>query len=142
MNDEKLRIGIDVGSTTVKLAVLNAENKLIYKRYSRHLSNIFEKIDSIVENCNKRVPTGVLNEIMSQAVALHEPPSDKGKRLRLYYMTQVAVGPPTFVIFVNDKELMHFSYQRYLENQIREVFGFSGTSIKIIVRQRNEKESV
>ena len=74
---------------------------------------------------------------MSQAVAMHEPPSDKGRRLRLYYMTQVAVGPPTFVLFVNDKELMHFSYQRYIENQIRETFDFSGTSIKLIIRERN-----
>ena len=117
-----------------------ADIMFISAETGQRLSGIFTKIDSIVENCKKRVSTGVLNEIMSQAVAMHEPPSDKGKRLRLYYMTQVAVGPPTFVIFVNDKELMHFSYQRYLENQIREAFDFSGTSIKIIVRQRNEKE--
>ncbi|MBO4411885.1 MAG: ribosome biogenesis GTPase Der [Lachnospiraceae bacterium] len=106
----------------------------------QRLGSLFTKVDAIVENCKKRVSTGVLNEIMSQAVALHEPPSDKGRRLRLYYMTQVAVGPPTFVVFVNDKELMHFSYQRYLENQIREAFDFSGTSIRIIIRERNEKE--
>ncbi len=117
-----------------------ADIMFISAETGQRLSSIFTKIDSIVENCKKRVSTGVLNEIMSQAVAMHEPPSDKGKRLRLYYMTQVAVGPPTFVVFVNDKELMHFSYQRYLENQIREAFDFSGTSIKIIVRQRNEKE--
>ena len=106
----------------------------------QRLGSLFTKIDSIVENCRKRVSTGVLNEIMSQAVAMHAPPSDKGRRLRLYYMTQVAVGPPTFVLFVNDKELMHFSYQRYIENQIRETFDFSGTSIKLIIRERNEKE--
>ena len=106
----------------------------------QRLGSLFTKIDSIVENCKKRVSTGVLNEIMSQAVAMHEPPSDKGRRLRLYYMTQVAVCPPTFVLFVNDKELMHFSYQRYIENQIRETFDFSGTSIKLIIRERNEKE--
>ena len=106
----------------------------------QRLGNIFSKVDEILENCTLRISTGVLNEIMAQAVAMHEPPSDKGKRLRLYYMTQVAVGPPTFVIFVNDKKLMHFSYQRYIENQIRETFGFKGTSIKIIIRERNEKE--
>ena len=117
-----------------------AEILFVSAETGQRFPNIFAKIDSIVENCKKRVSTGVLNEIMSQAVALHEPPSDKGRRLRLYYMTQVAVGPPTFVIFVNDKELMHFSYQRYLENNIREAFDFSGTSIKLIIRERNEKE--
>ena len=84
--------------------------------------------------------TGVLNEILSEAVAMQQPPSDKGKRLKIYYMTQVAVKPPTFVIFVNDKELMHFSYTRYLENKIRDAFGFAGTSLKFIVRERGEKE--
>ena len=106
----------------------------------QRLSQIFDKVDEIVEACSLRVGTGVLNEIVSQATAMHEPPSDKGKRLRIYYSTQVAVGPPTFVFFVNDKKLMHFSYQRYLENQIRETFGFRGTSIKIIIRERNEKD--
>ena len=106
----------------------------------QRLSQIFDKVDEIVEACNLRVGTGVLNEIISQAAAMHEPPSDKGKRLRIFYSTQVAVGPPTFVFFVNDKKLMHFSYERYLENQIRETFGFRGTSIKIIIRERSEKE--
>ncbi len=117
-----------------------ADIMFISAETGQRLGGVFTKIDSIVDNCKKRVSTGVLNEIMSQAVAMHEPPSDKGRRLRLYYMTQVAVGPPTFVLFVNDKELMHFSYQRYIENQIREAFDFSGTSIKMIVRERNEKE--
>ena len=85
-----------------------------------------------------RVATGVLNEIMTEAVAMQQPPSDKGKRLRLYYITQVAVKPPTFVIFVNDKELMHFSYTRYLENRIRDTFGFKGTALKFIIRERKE----
>ena len=87
-----------------------------------------------------RVSTGVLSEIMSEAVAMPQPPSDKGKRLRLYYITQVGVKPPTFVIFVNDKELMHFSYTRYIENQIRETFGFKGTPLKFIIRERKDKE--
>ncbi len=106
----------------------------------QRLSNIFEDVDVIISNRNMRISTGVLNEIITQATALKQPPSDKGRVLRIYYATQVAVGPPTFVFFVNDKKLMHFSYERYLENQIREAFGFYGTSIKIILRERNEKE--
>ena len=87
------------------------------------------------------VTTGVLNEILMEATAMQQPPSDKGKRLKIYYMTQVAVKPPSFVIFVNDKELMHFSYQRYLENKIRESFGFKGTSLKFFVRERKERDN-
>ncbi len=106
----------------------------------QRLNRLFEVIDMVMENQTLRVATGVLNEIMSEAVALQQPPSDKGKRLRLYYITQVAVKPPTFVIFVNDKELMHFSYTRYIENKIREAFGFKGTSLKFIIRERKDKE--
>ena len=104
------------------------------------MNKLFEMIDVVIENQSLRVSTGVLNEIMAEAVALQQPPSDKGKRLKLYYITQVAVKPPTFVIFVNDKELMHFSYTRYIENKIREAFGFRGTSLKFIIRERKEKE--
>lgn len=107
----------------------------------QRLPKLFDYIDTVIQNQNLRVQTGVLNEIMSEAVALQQPPSDKGKRLKLYYITQVAVKPPTFVIFVNDKELMHFSYTRYIENKIREAFGFKGTSLKFIIRERKEKES-
>ena len=102
------------------------------------MTKIFEKIDLVIQSRTLRIQTGVLNEIMSEAVALQQPPSDKGKRLRLYYITQVGVKPPTFVIFVNDKELMHFSYTRYIENQIREAFGFKGTPLKFIIRERKE----
>ena len=84
------------------------------------------------------VATGVLNEIVTEAVAMQQPPTDKGKRLKIYYVTQVAVKPPTFVVFVNDKNLMHFSYTRYLENRIRETFGFRGTALKFITRERKE----
>ena len=94
----------------------------------------------MIENCALRVGTGVLNEIMTEAVAMQQPPSDKGKRLRLYYITQASVKPPTFVIFVNDKELMHFSYTRYIENQIRNAFGFKGTPLKFIIRERKENQ--
>ena len=104
------------------------------------ISRMFETIDAVIENQTLRIQTGVLNEILSEAVAMQQPPSDKGKRLKIYYMTQVAVKPPTFVIFVNDKELMHFSYTRYLENKIRDAFGFAGTSLKFIIRERGEKE--
>lgn len=106
----------------------------------QRLNKLFDLIDMVSENHAMRVATGVLNEIMTEAVALQQPPADKGKRLRLYYITQVAVKPPTFVIFVNDKELMHFSYTRYIENQIRETFGFRGTPLRFIIRERNEKE--
>jgi len=106
----------------------------------QRLPKLFETIDMVSENHAMRVATGVLNEIMSEAVAMQQPPTDKGKRLRLYYITQVAVKPPTFVIFVNDKELMHFSYTRYIENQIRETFGFKGTPLKFIIRERGEEK--
>ena len=95
----------------------------------QRMEKLFELIDMVRENQTLRVATGVLNEIVTEAVAMQQPPSDKGKRLKIYYVTQVAVKPPTFVIFVNDKELMHFSYTRYLENKIREAFGFRGTSL-------------
>ena len=87
-----------------------------------------------------RVATGVINEIVTEAVAMQQPPTDKGKRLKIYYVTQVSVKPPTFVIFVNDKNLMHFSYTRYLENRIRDTFGFRGTALKFITRERKENE--
>ena len=118
-----------------------AEMIFISAKTGQRLNKLFELIDMVIENQSMRIATGVLNEIMTEAVALQQPPSDKGKRLKLYYITQVSVKPPTFVIFVNDKELMHFSYTRYIENKIREAFGFRGTSLKFIIRERKEKES-
>jgi GTP-binding protein len=118
-----------------------AEFVFISAKTKQRFPKMFEMIDMVRQNQTLRVATGVLNEIMTEAVALQQPPSDKGKRLRLYYMTQVAVKPPTFVIFVNDKALMHFSYKRYIENKIREAFGFKGTSLKFIIRERSGKES-
>ena len=115
-----------------------AEITFISALTGHRLPKLYDMIDMVSANHAMRVSTGVLNEIMSEAVALQQPPSDKGKRLRLYYITQVSVKPPTFVIFVNDKELMHFSYTRYIENQIREAFGFRGTPLKFIIRERNE----
>ncbi len=115
-----------------------AEILFISAKTGQRTRKLFDMIDVVLENNSMRVATGVLNEIMTEAVAMQQPPSDKGKRLKLFYMTQVAVKPPTFVIFVNDKELMHFSYTRYLENRIREAFGFQGTSLKFIIRERKE----
>ena len=117
-----------------------AEILFISAKTGQRTGRIFETIDVVLENNSMRVATGVLNEIMAEAVAMQQPPSDKGKRLKLYYITQVAVKPPTFVIFVNDRELMHFSYTRYLENKIREAFGFRGTSLKFFIRERKEKD--
>ena len=117
-----------------------AEIIFISAKTGQRLPKLYETIDMVSENHALRVATGVLNEIMTEAVALQQPPSDKGKRLRLYYITQVSVKPPTFVIFVNDKELMHFSYTRYIENRIREAFGFKGTPLRFIIRERKGEE--
>jgi len=115
-----------------------AEILFVSAKTGQRLSKIYEMIDVVIENNSMRVATGVLNEILTEAVAMQQPPSDKGKRLKIYYMTQVAVKPPTFVMFVNDKELMHFSYTRYIENRIRDTFGFKGTSLRFIIRERKE----
>ena len=113
-----------------------AEIMFISARTGQRTGKIFEMIDMVIANNAMRIATGVLNEIVSEAVAMQQPPSDKGKRLKIYYATQAGVKPPTFVVFVNDKKLMHFSYVRYLENRIREAFGFRGTSLKFIIRER------
>ena len=97
----------------------------------QRLPRLFDTIDVVLENQTLRVATGVLNEILTEAVAMQQPPSDKGRRLKIFYMTQVAVKPPAFVVFVNEKKLMHFSYLRYLENKIREAFGFRGTALEV-----------
>ncbi len=116
-----------------------AEIMFISAKTGQRLPKLFDMIDMVIENHTMRIETGVVNEIMAEAVAMQQPPSDKGKRLRLYYITQVSVKPPTFVIFVNDKELMHFSYTRYIENRIREAFGFRGNSIKILLLEKEKK---
>ncbi len=117
-----------------------AEILFISAKTGQRVGKIFDTIDMVIENQNLRIQTGVLNEILSEAVAMQQPPSNKGKRLKIFYMTQVSVKPPTFVIFVNNKELMHFSYTRYLENKIRDTFGFRGTALRFIIRERGEKE--
>lgn len=118
-----------------------AEIIFVSAKTGQRLNKLYETIDMVIENQTLRVGTGVLNEIMMEAIALQQPPTDKGKRLRLYYITQVSVKPPTFVIFVNEKYLMHFSYQRYIENQIRQSFGFRGTPLHFIIRERKDKDA-
>ena len=116
-----------------------AELIFISAETGQRIPRLFDELEIIIQNHSLRVATGVLNEILSEAVAMQQPPSDKGRRLKIFYMTQVSVKPPAFVIFVNDKKLMHFSYTRYIENKIREAFGFAGTPLKFIIREKKEK---
>ncbi len=113
-----------------------AEILFISAKTGQRLPKLFDALDTVIQNHSLRIATGVLNEILTEAVAMQQPPSDKGRRLKIYYMTQVSVKPPTFAVFVNDKKLMHFSYTRYLENKIREAFGFGGTPLRFYIRQK------
>ncbi len=124
-------------------------NKLSYLSYApilfisaktgKRVENLFELINEVSENNQLRVKTSVLNELLAEAIAMVQPPTDKGKRLKIYYMTQVATKPPTFAIFVNSKKLFHFSYERYIVNKIRETFGFKGTPIRMLTREKSDK---
>lgn len=107
----------------------------------QRLGDLFEKILYVKHQTDMRVPTGMLNEVLGEATMRTQPPTDKGRRLKIYYMTQISVAPPTFVIFCNNAELFHFSYQRYIENCLRETFGFTGTPIKIIIREKGESNT-
>lgn len=141
---------VEKNNQTVNEFTKRIREKLAYMPYAeiiflsaktgQRLPKLFDMIDAVIENCALRVQTGVLNEILTEAMAMKQPPSDKGKRLRIYYITQVSVKPPTFVMFINDKKLTHFSYTRYIENQIRTTFGFRGTPVRFIYRERKEKE--
>ncbi|MDO4963901.1 MAG: ribosome-associated GTPase EngA, partial [Streptococcus gallolyticus] len=102
----------------------------------QRLNKLPDMIKKISASQNKRIPSAVLNDVIVDAIAINPTPTDKGKRLKIFYGTQVSVKPPTFVIFVNEEELMHFSYMRFLENQIRAAFGFEGTPINLIARKR------
>ena len=117
-----------------------AEILFISAKTGQRLPKLFDVLEVVIQNHQLRIATGVLNDILTEAVAMQQPPSDKGRRLKIYYMTQVSVKPPTFVLFVNDKKLMHFSYTRYVENRIRDSFGFTGTPIRILIRERKKKE--
>lgn len=140
---------VEKDTNTMNKVRKEVRQKLAYMPYAemifvsaltgQRLVKLFDTIDIVDQYACMRVQTGVLNEILTDAVAENEPPSDKGKRLRLYYITQVSVRPPTFVLFINSKELAHFSYIRYIENKLREAFLFRGTPIKIILRERKEK---
>ena len=116
-----------------------AEYLFISAVSGQRLEKLFTSIDVVTQNQSLRISTGVLNEVLADAVAMQQPPTDKGRRLKIFYMTQVGVKPPTFVLFVNDKKLMHYSYTRYIENRIRDAFGFAGTPLKFIIRERKEE---
>ncbi|PHV71128.1 ribosome biogenesis GTPase Der [Sporanaerobium hydrogeniformans] len=141
---------IEKNDKTMNVYLKDITNTLAYMQYApcqfisaktgQRLSKLFETIYAIAQNQTMRISTGVLNDVLYEAMAMNQPPSDKGKPLKIFYMTQVSVKPPTFVIFVNDKELMHFSYQRYIENQMREAFGFKGTPLRFIIREKGEKD--
>ena len=138
------------GNGTLEQYKKDVYNKLSYLSYApilfisaktgQRVNKLFEMINSVASQNALRVSTSVLNQVLNEAIAIVQPPTDKGKRLRIFYMTQASTKPPTFVVFVNDKNLFHFSYERYLVNQIRKEFGLVGTPVRIIVRERVEKE--
>ena len=113
----------------------------ISAKTGQRLDRIFVLINHVLNSAAMRISTGMINDLLSQAVSRVQPPTDKGKRLKIYYMTQVGVKPPTFVCFVNTAELFHFSYQRYIENCIRSTFGLEGTPIRFIIREKGEKDN-
>ena len=112
----------------------------ISAKTGQRVNKLYEMINNVASQNALRVNTSMLNQVLEEAIAIVQPPTDKGKRLKIFYMTQAATKPPTFVVFVNSKELFHFSYERYLVNQIRKEFGLVGTPIRMIVREKGEKE--
>ncbi len=126
-----------------------AREKLAFMQYApittisaktgKRVEGLYEMIESVYNSCCIRISTGILNDILNDATAMVQPPTDKGKRLKIFYITQASVKPPTFVIFVNKKDLLHFSYLRYIENQLREAFGFYGTPVRFIIRERKRE---
>ena len=141
---------VEKDSTTTNAVTRRVRDALSYMTYApiqfvsaltgQRVGTLFELINQVYAESRKRVSTGMLNDLLADAVARNQVPSDKGKRLKLYYMTESQVAPPTFVVFCNSAELFHFSYQRYLENCIREAFGFRGTPIRLVIRQKGDKE--
>ncbi len=120
--------------------MLYAPTLYVSAKTGQRVGKLFELINYVYnQNCT-RISTGMLNDVLNDATARVQPPSDKGRHLKIYYMTQISTCPPTFVIFCNNAELFHYSYQRYIENQLREVFGFRGTPIKLIIRQKGDKD--
>ena len=112
----------------------------ISAKTGQRVHKLFDLINHVAEQNSMRISTSMLNQVINEAIAIVQPPTDKGKRLKIYYGTQGSTKPPTFVIFVNKKDLFHFSYERYLVNQIRKEFGLEGTPVRIIVREKNEKD--
>ena len=106
----------------------------------QRVNRVLDLADSVYEQSCRRIPTGTLNDIVGEAVMVNEPPSDKGRRLKIYYATQAAIQPPTFIVFVNDETLVHFSYQRYLENYLRKSFGLEGTPLRLFFRSRKKSD--
>ncbi len=119
--------------------MMYAESIFISAKTGQRVNDLFEMVDLAVDENKKRISTGLLNDVINDAIAMVQPPSDKGKRLKIYYGTQASIKPPTFVLFVNDADLAHYSYIRYLENKIRAAFGFKGTPIKFIIREKGDK---
>lgn len=141
---------IEKDDKTMNKFLKDIANELAYMAYAPRVfisaltgQRVIKMLDTAKEvyaNNSLRVSTGVLNDVLVEAMAMQQPPAEKGRQLKIYYMTQVGIKPPTFVIFVNDRELMHFSYRRYIENQLRQNFGFKGTPIHFIVRQKGDKD--
>lgn len=139
---------IEKDNKTMNKFVKDIETEFKYLSYAptifisaatgQRVTKLFELIDMVHQNNTMRISTGMLNDVLIEAMAMNQPPAEKGRPLRIYYITQVSVKPPTFVLFVNDTELLHFSYKRYIENQLREAFGFKGTPIHFIARNRKE----
>ena len=121
--------------------MMYAPSAFISAKTGQRVDTLFDMIDAALAENTKRISTGLLNDVINEAIAMVQPPSDKGKRLKIYYATQASVRPPTFVLFVNNAELAHYSYIRYLENQLRAKFGFEGTPIKFIIREKSKKGS-
>lgn len=140
---------IEKDNKTVNTFTKDIRNVLSFMSYAeilflsaetgQRLTKLYPFIDAVAANHAMRVKTGVLNEVLTEALVMQQPPSDRGRVLRVYYMTQVSVKPPTFVLFVNDKKLMHFSYTRYIENRVREAFGFKGTPLRFLIREKQGK---
>ena len=120
--------------------MIYAPIEFISAKTGQRIDNLFKQIKYVYEQNTKRISTGALNDVLNDATAKQQPPSDKGKRLKIYYITQASTKPPTFVMFVNDAELAHFSYVRFLENRIRETFGLQGTPVRFIIRERNNEK--
>jgi len=139
---------IEKNDKTMNQYLKDIGNELAYMPYApkvfisaltgQRIKRMLELIQTVYQNHALRISTGLLNDVLIEATAMQQPPADKGRQLKLYYMTQVSIKPPTFVIFVNDRELFHFSYRRYIENQLREAFGFVGTPIHFIVREKGK----